>query len=107
LLHGQIKLRKLKKVKDLHYKGVEPIPPDLASLPIYLIKVFFRVSMTLGKGATANPDITDHLPIAKPLENTNYGTNMEKPSYRPPFLYGAPCLAHQKKNRDPRVKVPA
>jgi len=25
----------------------------------------------------------------------------------PPFLYGAACLAHKKKSRDPRVKVPA
>ena len=48
------------------------------------------------------------LPIAKPLENTSYGTNMEKPSYRPPpFFMGRPAWSIKKKSRNPRVKVPA
>ena len=31
---------------------------------------------------------------------------MEKPSYRPPFLYGATCLAHQKKEPGPSCEGP-
>ncbi len=47
------------------------------------------------------------LPIAKPLENTSYGTNMEKTTLsRPLLFYGGPCPANQKKEPGPSCEGP-